>query len=223
MAHLIDCYMELMVFVRDALDRYPVSDFEQTRSSIERLIERSKQKALRAKFTDKIWLEGFFPVTAWIDETILCSEWQWREQWSHCQLQRRYFNMSNAGDIVFQKLQNLNQMAPELLSVYDIILATGFRGCHYQSSDDQIVNDLRQQIASRIRKKTNSFAPVRLFEDAYQLREGREQQENKKLFSLENGRLITMAILPVIVLIVLHVMLEMRLDQMIEDYFGKGM
>jgi type VI secretion system protein ImpK len=223
MAHLIDCYMELMVFVRDALDKHPVPDFEQTRSSIELLIERSKQKASRAKFSENIWLEGFFPVTAWIDETILCSEWQWREQWSHCQLQRRYFNMSNAGDIVFQKLQNLKQMAAELLSVYDIILATGFRGCYYRSSDDQIVNDIRQQIDGRLSKKINSFASFRLFEDAYQLAHGREQQANKKFFSLENRLGIAMAILPVIVLIVLHVMLEMKLDQQLERYFGKGM
>ena len=106
MIRLIDCYTELMVYVEMIVTGKADKTFDQTHTLIETLVARSRVKAHEAGFNEESWLNGFFPVAAWIDETILCSEWTHRDGWVKFQLQRKYFDINNAGDVFFKKIES---------------------------------------------------------------------------------------------------------------------
>jgi type VI secretion system protein ImpK len=221
MMHLIDCFTELPVYVGMILKEKPGQGFERVYANIDALIRRSKERAAQGNYSDQAWLDGFFPIASWVDESILCSDLEWKEEWIRCQLQRRFFDMNNAGEAFFQKLESYESISPEVLAVFDLVLATGFRGSYYQNSSMQTLTAIRENITARLRGTMDLAYAGALFGDAYQPKSQEKKDRKHRFMALMNVFNVLVVIVPLIVLIFMHMVFESHLDDLIDKYFGK--
>lgn len=219
---LIDYYKEIMVYVDRLISGNIDLPYENAVTVIDKLIDRSNKKAIENNIDDSVWREGFFPVAAWVDETILCSTLLWREEWQKGILQRKYFGINNAGELVFQKIDKMEFLTQDMLAVYELVLAAGFKGAHYQHTGEPVLLDIRNSLSNRLKKSGIPFSSGKLFGCAYQRQDHVKINQKRQVFTLFNVFNIVTVILPVFVLIILHFLLEANLDQLIDKYYGKA-
>jgi type VI secretion system protein ImpK len=142
---IADCFMELLAYVAYFLkavkERQPA--FEQVKADIDRLVSQT-DACLQEKGTSK---EDFdharFAVFAWIDEVILNSAWNGKDQWQMQQLQRAYYQTTDAGEIFFKRLNTLGPHQNHVREVYYLCLAMGFTGRYIHEGDDFLLEQLK--------------------------------------------------------------------------------
>lgn len=72
-----------------------------------------------------------FPMVAFIDETILNSDWEGRERWREHPLQLDLYGETVAGERFFERMDKIRQKGEtkaELLQIYWLCLVLGFEG-----------------------------------------------------------------------------------------------
>jgi type VI secretion system protein ImpK len=220
---LLDCYMELIAYagyiLKQVKDGSP--DYESVGKTFQALVDRSKQLAAAAGFSEAEWLEGFFPVCAYIDEALLCSEWSERSKWEQSQLQRQYFNTTSAGGEFYKRLNNLDDSAGNIQQVYEFCLTLGFKGQYFQASDIGRLEDIQYTHLKRVTENIDLVFPESLFPDAYESDIIAKQRKRKKwkrvsLFSP------TAILLPVLLFVALYYLFDRFLNKMVGHYFGAG-
>jgi type VI secretion system protein ImpK len=93
-----------------------------------------------------------FALVAFLDETIIASEWNKKEEWLARPLQLELFNRFDAGEEFFANLERLRQRPLEnisLLKIYYLCMALGFRG-RYQVVDREQVRKLIEEVFTEI-------------------------------------------------------------------------
>ena len=220
---LLDCYMELIAYtgyIRKQ-GREGKAGAGEAAEVYGELVERSGRAAAAAGFSEDSWRQGLFPVCAWIDETLSCSEWPGRGQWESRQLQRKYFNTTSAGWQFYDRLDNLGEEENDVRAVYEFCLALGFRGRYFRTSDMGRIEDIQYTQLRKVTGDTEFSMPAVLFPEAYEQEQapGQRKQNSRPRFS----PLVTAAvILPLAVLGGLYFFLGHLLDQAVALYFSNG-
>lgn len=101
------------------------------------LLERLKRTARRADIEQADVDAAVFALVAFLDETIINSEWSQKDLWMVRLLQEELFSLNTAGNEFFSRLEQLRQrpqMYAEVLEVYYLCMALGFKG-KYQLQD----------------------------------------------------------------------------------------
>jgi type VI secretion system protein ImpK len=117
--------------------------YDQVKSDILRLLSQSEEPIKRGLFSQEDYETGRFAICAWIDEAILNSSWNQRHQWQREQLQRHYYNTTEAGEEFFERLNSLGPHQREVREVYYLCLALGFLGRYCHSGDEPLLERLR--------------------------------------------------------------------------------
>lgn len=142
---LIDCFIELVgyvsYFIKKEVEKQP--PYDQVRSNIERLIAASKSRSNEGAFAADTYDQARFAIFAWVDEMILSSTWQHKGQWQGEQLQRTYFQTTDAGEIFFDRLNALTPHQNDVREVYYFCLAMGFMGRYCHEGDEYLLDQLR--------------------------------------------------------------------------------
>lgn len=217
---LVDCFAELFAFTGYLLkdiNRSSVT-YEAAEKNYSFLVTRAEERARSSGYSEEEWLEGFFPVCAWIDESILCSDWPGKSRWEHAQLQRRYFQITNAGVEVFTKLAILSEEAREVREVYAYCLAMGFRGTFYQAPDSEFQEIVFENLRTLAEESSPDF-PQELFPEAYEAALAGRKQKRKKWRSLSLFSAMVF-ILPIILFAGLFFSYEIMLSDEIAGYLG---
>lgn len=143
--HLNDCFMELVAYVvafqQGVAARQPT--FDQVKGDIQRLLFQGEAMAKKGEVSADDYDQARFIVCAWIDEVLLGSEWNQKNQWQREQLQRLYYNTTDAGVEVFERLNNLGFHQQEVREIYYLCLALGFKGRFIQSGDEYLLEQLK--------------------------------------------------------------------------------
>ncbi|MCL5966156.1 MAG: DotU family type IV/VI secretion system protein [Deltaproteobacteria bacterium] len=170
--HLTDCFMELVAYVayfqRTAAARQP--PFEQVKADVQRLLSRSESTARKGGFAPEDFDLARFAVCAWVDEAILASGWTHRSLWQREQLQRLFYNTTDAGEEFFEKLNALGFHQKDAREVYYLCLSLGFLGRYCNPGDEFLLDQLR---TSNLKLLLGSSVGVpsldrgELFPDAY--------------------------------------------------------
>lgn len=168
---LADCFTELMAYTI-LLSKKNGSHlpFDQVRAHMDRLIRDSEALSEQIRTSREEFDLARFAVFAWIDEAVMGSSWDGRAAWQGEQLQRRYFQTSDAGEIFFQKLNTIGPHQNPVREVYYICLALGFTGQYHNRGDDMLIDQLK---TSNLKLLTGSSLDLpaldrmRLFPDAY--------------------------------------------------------
>lgn len=169
---LSDCFMEIIVYtafvVRDnGMEKPP---YEQVRGNIQRLITNSEAAFEKYGFSHEDYDLARFAVFAWVDEMVLASNWQGRQQWQREQLQRQYYQTADAGELFFDRLNSIGPHQRDVREVYYLCLSLGFSGQYCNPGDDFLLDQLR---TSNLKLLTGSSVGVpslseqELFPEAY--------------------------------------------------------
>lgn len=142
---IIDCFIELVAYVLPFQQKAPGGqpEFEQVRGEIRHLLSQSEKLRHEGQLAAEEYDQARFAVFAWIDETLLNSGWKDRHLWQREQLQRLYYNTTEAGVEVFERLNNLGFHDDGVREVYYLCLALGFKGRYIHQGDEFLLEQLR--------------------------------------------------------------------------------
>ncbi len=218
---LLDCFSELLAYTGYLIRQDTGNDkVEATAETFHALVERSQGQALAAGFTEEDWNKGFFPVCAYIDEALICLKFEKFQKWEKAQLQRKYFNTTNAGTEFYNRLENLEISEKEIKKIYEVCLALGFRGSYYHTSDKGKLEDIRYTCLKDITENTSLQYPGSFFPEAYEKNSTRSLKRKKwRGFSFFS---VIAFLFPVILFAALYFFFDFYLDDMVKNYFKKG-
>ncbi len=81
---------------------------------------------------------------AWADEVLLATPWAGAGEWARNLLQRRHFNVTNAGDAFFKRLEVMEPEQIQVREVYFYCLSLGFAGRYGYDRNAKALADIRQ-------------------------------------------------------------------------------
>lgn len=172
--HLSDHFMGLFAYILYFFKRknLKIPTFEHVKADVNKLItasESSFAKQQGKKYKKSQYEGARFAVIAWIDETILNSNWKDKDKWDNEKLQVKYYHMDGAGDVFFQRLNELGKEDRAVMEVYYLCLALGFKGRYDSEEDRPVLEGVKAEILSKLLPSSGSHPalPEKLFPDAY--------------------------------------------------------
>jgi len=169
---LSDYFINLVAYVAyfiKHLDNQQPS-FEQIKSDIQQHIAEIEKCAEQESSSREDFDLARFAIFAWVDETIMNSTWQERNRWQGELLQRVYFQTTAAGELFFDRLNNIGLHQRDVREVYYLCLAMGFTGRFCNTGDEYL---LEQLMTSNLKILTGSSVGIpsltqsELFPEAY--------------------------------------------------------
>ncbi|MBJ6799965.1 DotU family type IV/VI secretion system protein [Geomonas propionica] len=154
---LVDCFMPLLAHVvefRNALPQCP-PEYALVKGEIRELLAQAESLSLAAGCDPDQFDQARFIVCAWVDETLLASQWPDRQHWQHEQLQRLFYQTTDAGVEAFERLEALGPQ-PEVHEVYCTCLALGFKGRYIGEQGEYLLEQLRCAQLKRFLGRTDS-------------------------------------------------------------------
>jgi len=219
---LSDCFMGLMAYTtyirQGRMNNPPL--FEETRRRFDDLLQQARQCSQDAGFNEDEWQKALFAVCAWIDETILCSEWPERDKWQEDQLQRLHFQTMNAGEEFFTHLAELDPEASAIREVYAYCLALGFKGRYFLPEDEKKLLEIQKANLLLVKDNLDVSVTEKLFPDGYSGETGDVKRKRwHRGLSLYTLIIMVVSLLGVIALFSVYKTLLLSINQ---SYFGTG-
>jgi len=221
---LIDCFMEMIAYTLYLVQNQDATQpaFDDVVAHYRLLLSRADKCRQEAGLTGKELKEGFFAVCAWIDETILCSQWSEKDKWQHIQLQRTYFNTTNAGEEFFLRLARLDKKEKDAWEVYEFCLALGFKGRYFPIAEKAKLEDIKLTHLRLLAKNTDLKFPKELFPSAYAWTSWAKIKRKKWRRSISPLNILLL-LAPVASFVALYFYFKDLLDNMVVEYFiSKG-
>lgn len=131
----------MLYFLKTVERQQPV--YDQVKADISRLLAQAEEAVRKGLVSPEDFEAGRFAVCAWIDEAILNSNWPQKQQWQREQLQRLYYQTTEAGEEFFERLNVLGLHQREVREVYYLCLALGFMGRFHQPGDEVLLEQLK--------------------------------------------------------------------------------
>jgi type VI secretion system protein ImpK len=136
------------------------------------MIGQMEMNAQRGGFSTDETEKAKFALIAFVDEFIITSDWDGREDWIANPLQMEIYGRFDAGEEFFKKVEEI-QLHPEknkgVLEVYFICLGLGFKGKYALDSTeklgsviDKIYNGLKRFIGDTHKNLSPSVVPRNL-------------------------------------------------------------
>ncbi|QXD13866.1 type IVB secretion system protein IcmH/DotU [Rhodocaloribacter litoris] len=114
-------------------------DADVLRRRIKDLFDQAEREAMRAGISGEEIRNARFALVAFIDETVLSSDWSQKDRWVARPLQLELYERYDAGEVFFDRLQELLQQPgvhAEVLEVYYLCMTLGFKG-RYQLHEQE--------------------------------------------------------------------------------------
>lgn len=144
---LLDCYLPVFKQVLAMTGSpTPFGEYDTSRHACITGLEQAMELAEEQDVCDEEKALACTAVIAWIDETLLRSSLPWRLRWQNEPLQRKYLNISVAGERFFTLQAHLEPAFEQTRTVFLFCLQQGFRG-QYTTADDDTA--LQEVIASQ--------------------------------------------------------------------------
>jgi type IV/VI secretion system ImpK/VasF family protein len=128
--------------------------FAEIRNDFKRLLAKQKAAVKRYDVGPQDYDDACFAIIAWLDEAVTrCSHESNPElfaEWRRLPLQVELFNTANAGEEFFERLAHLTSAQKQVIELYHLALCLGFRGRHYDESQDAQLIELRRQYAAHL-------------------------------------------------------------------------
>lgn len=119
-------------------------DPEVLRRRIKDLLDDAEREALRTGVSPDNIQMAKFALVAFIDETILSSDWSQKDEWVSTPLQLELYDQYDAGEVFFDRLEKLRENPKanaEALEVYYLCMTLGFKG-KYQLHEQERLREI---------------------------------------------------------------------------------
>jgi len=142
---LTDCFIEVIAYVAYFINTVTLKQtpFDQVKADIHRLLSESERHLQDGARSQEDFDSARFAICAWVDETILSSSWDSKGQWQGEQLQRLYYQTTDAGEKFFDRLNTLGPHQGDVREVYYLCLAMGFMGRYCHEGDAYLLDQLK--------------------------------------------------------------------------------
>jgi type VI secretion system protein ImpK len=221
---LSDCFMEIIAYTAFAVRADGAeASFDQVHGNLQRLISESESLLQAQAFPREDYDLARFAVFAWIDETILSSQWEGRHQWQRVQLQRQYYQTTDAGELFYERLNTIGPHQRDVREVYYLCLALGFTGQYCNAGDDFM---LEQLSASNLKLLTGSSMGLPslekqdLFPEAYPAGDAQEAGPDPVRRGRLSGFTLTYAAVPLVMYGLLYLIYLFILGHIGETLIG---
>lgn len=165
---LLACFHDLMaylyLFVKREAPGQP--SYEKMRQSIETMLLEAENKADRLDIPKEAFLKAEFAVCAWIDETLVSSQWENRYVWVAQLLQRDRYGISNAGELFFERLNGFGPEEKDVREVYLACLSFGFEGRYFGPAKLRERRDIRLRTIRDVYGSPQKSLPAVLFPES---------------------------------------------------------
>ena len=142
---LTDIFIELLAYVTYFNKSVAVKQpsYDRVKADITRLMSDIEIRTGQSNITPDDYDLARFAVVAWVDETLLSSEWQDKDRWQKESLQRLYYQTADAGELFFDRLNAIGPHQRDVREVYYLCLAMGFKGRYIHEGDDYLLDQLK--------------------------------------------------------------------------------
>jgi type VI secretion system protein ImpK len=129
------------------------------------MLNHLEQRAKKENFDSEDIQQVKFALVAFIDETIITSNWSEKQNWMANPLQLRLYNRFDLGEEFFKKLEELRMRSrsnSQVLEVYYLCLVLGFKGQYAIVEQDKlrmIINEVYQDLQRYQDKSTMILSP----------------------------------------------------------------
>ncbi len=219
--HLSDCFIELVAYVAYFLKTVETrqAPYDQVKADVLRLLTQSESCLKKNLFPAEDYDLARFAICAWVDESILQSAWNQKTRWQREQLQRLYYQTTDAGELFFERLNSLGFHQRDVREVYYICLALGFKGRFIHAGDEYLLgqvksSNLKLLIGSSV--GIPSLERADLFPEAYPVEStGVGYSKTRRQFSI-----VTLACLlgPVVFFVLLYLIYRFALSGIAENF-----
>lgn len=213
---LIDCFIPLLAFLRH-FQNQPSGDTTSVQLQLDGLLTEALNTAQTIANSGADVQEALFAVVALTDEVLLAATWSGSREWARHLLQKRYFDVSNAGNTFFSRLEQLGPQQVEVREVYIYCLSLGFAGRYGYDHNTKALANIKQtnllQVLQVIKdqRKTAGLSPETeklMFPDGYLSEATAEAEKNAGQISRWGWKFsaltINVILIPLIVLCVLY-------------------
>lgn len=133
---------------------YEFGDADVLRRRIKDLFDQAERDGLRSEVPSEDLRSAKFALVAFIDETILSSEWSQKDYWVAKPMQLELYDRYDAGEEFFVRLDNLlgdPRTHAQVLEVYYMCMTLGFKG-RYLLHDQERLRILIEETYSALAK-----------------------------------------------------------------------
>ena len=196
------------------------ADYDELADRCDRLFSHFESEAMAINQSMVLIQQARYALTALLDETILASAAPLVQTWSSQPLQLRYFDDFNAGEVFFDKLEDVRHAADErsvqVLEVYQLCLAFGFKG----GLADRRGADRRRALLENITQEITKIKGDVVLESGI---EHAQQKVKEKIKSFAKNIPTWAVVLSVVVVVLLvRIILSERLGDLIDAVMNSG-
>jgi type VI secretion system protein ImpK len=152
---LAEVFSDLLVLGTYLRETKDLGSPEHLRTRLQHLFQVAEQQGRAKGINPDAQIQAKYAVAAYIDEMIISSRWQHREQWGARPLQYDFFSEYVAGEGFFKRLDGIRRafpMDPDLLEVYGLCLMLGFEG-QYRLHERERLRGLIEDITREVQAK----------------------------------------------------------------------
>jgi len=156
LAGLPDLAADILSFIQSIRKAADPGEYEPFRAKAEDLFRSFETRAKESDIPDPMIQLAKYALVAFLDETIMTSNWALKEPWGGNPLQLIYFNDFSAGEEFFTKLESLRNtddpVKLDVLEVYYLCMAVGFKGKYADLKGMEKIKVLLESLSKEIRR-----------------------------------------------------------------------
>jgi type VI secretion system protein ImpK len=216
---LVDFFIPFLATVRQ-FQQAPAGEAQCVDDALNALLGEARRQALDAGLMAAEIDAALFAVAAWADEILIGAAWPGAAQWQRRLLQKRYFNVSDAGVAFFTRLNSLSSAQRQVREVYFMCLGMGFTGRYGVDRDRQALDDVRQACLNELMQDGGALPPDAeqwLFPDGYGVHlppPNRKAARRLGWRARWSSMSLSMLLLPLVVLLILYGVYDVFIWQM---------
>jgi type VI secretion system protein ImpK len=131
--------------------------------------------AQSGEFSVSQYQDALYAMVSFADEVFLNMDWIGKKRWENSLLESRFFQTQIAGEMVFQKIEDLiarnDPMRFDLAVIYLFILGLGFKGKYRDEEDHGKLGHYRQQLFTLVNRHPSTLyesTRPHLIQDCYE-------------------------------------------------------
>ncbi len=140
-----------------------VAPSNDLRPKIASMLTDFENRAERYRFSSKITQVAKFALAAFVDETVLSSNFNLKEEWEKNPLQLEYFGESLAGNKFFEKLAAMIkqvEVTADAVEIYYVCMLLGFKGRYGVYEKEKLLTIMQETANALVR--AGKIRPVEL-------------------------------------------------------------
>jgi type VI secretion system protein ImpK len=162
---LADLCSDFFVLILQLRENKEYGDADLLRQRIKDLLNNLEREARLAAIDSEDTKMALYALIAFVDETILGSEWSQKTAWLAQPLALELYNDFKAGEGFFERLEQLRQRAQtraRVLEVYYLCLTLGFKGKYLFIGPEQLramIEEIHRELQGPREKSATGISP----------------------------------------------------------------